>query len=328
MALALFLGQAGVISEAFVQDVKAASENDGTVEKETQLDGSEEEILAEGYTESGDGFTSVVSWCKNGEYNIYGEFYYPENFDKNKTYPVVIMSHGGNVSHDFYEKAGWPSEVTKLGYVAYAFDFCGGSKMGHSDLTTMDMSVETEISDLSAVMDFVMDQSFCDRDQLYLMGQSFGGCVTGITAGRRNEDVAGVVLLYPALCVVDVLHEAYSSKEAIPEEGGTFFNAEVSLKYFEDMYDLDIMSELSAYKGDVLLIHGINDQTIPYTYSVEAISKAYTDSDSELVLIGGKKSVHAFELMYEEGWEYARKSVSAYLNSHIREEEKDEITYE
>ena len=34
--------------------------------------------IEEGYTEEGEGYTSVVTWTKNGDMNIYGKFYYPE----------------------------------------------------------------------------------------------------------------------------------------------------------------------------------------------------------------------------------------------------------
>ena len=71
--------------------------------------------IEEGYTEAGDGFTSVVSWCKNGELNIYGKFYYPEGFDAEKTYPTVIMSHGLGSAAQMVERAKWPQAAVADG---------------------------------------------------------------------------------------------------------------------------------------------------------------------------------------------------------------------
>ena len=150
------------------------------------------------------------------------------------------------------------------------------------------------------------------------MGQSFGGFVTGITAPERQDEIAGVMLLYPALSVVDVLHEQYPTKEDLPtgEEESENFSTKVGAQYYADMYDIDVMGTLGQYEGDVLIIHGVNDQTIPYTYSVQAIEEAYQNSSSELVLIGGKQSVHAFEVFNEEGRAEAQEAVGGYLSRH------------
>ena len=69
--------------------------------------------VEEGYTVEGEGFTSVVSWCKNGDLNIYGKFYYPEGFDASQKYPVVIMSHGLGSRAEMVERAKWPKAVTE-----------------------------------------------------------------------------------------------------------------------------------------------------------------------------------------------------------------------
>ena len=295
------------------QEAEATDASEETEDSTGEADPS----LEEGYTEDGDSYTSVVAWAKNGENDIYGKFYYPADFDESKTYPIVIMSHGGSVTHEFYEKAQWTNYVTSLGYVCYAYDFCGGSDQSKSSMTTEEMSCLTEKSDLNAVLDFVKDQSFCDQQQIFLMGQSFGGFVTGITAPARQDEIAGVILLYPALSVVDVLHEQYPKKEDLPTgEESENFGTSVGAQYYTDMYDINAMETLGQYEGDVLIIHGINDQTIPYTYSVQAIEEAYQNSSSELVLIGGKQSVHAFEVFNEEGRKEAQDAVGDYLSRH------------
>ncbi|MDD5804924.1 alpha/beta hydrolase family protein [Blautia sp. HCP3S3_H10_1] len=290
------------------------AENTESADAEAESDPS----LEEGYTEENDGCTSVVAWAKNGENDIYGKFYYPADYEEGKTYPVVIMSHGGSVTHEFYEKAQWTNYVTGLGYICYAYDFCGGSDQSKSSMTTEEMSCLTEKSDLNAVLDFVESQRFCDQQQIFLMGQSFGGFVTGITAPERQDEIVGVMLLYPALSVVDVLHEQYPTKEDLPtgEEESENFGTKVGAQYYTDMYDIDVMGTLGQYEGDVLIIHGVNDQTIPYTYSVQAIEEAYQNSSSELVLIGGKQSVHAFEVFNEDGRAEAQEAVGDYLSRH------------
>ena len=173
-------------------DVQAETESTDT-EENSEAEGEAEEAnpeIEEGYTTELDGCTKVVSWCKNGDNNIYGQFYYPADFDENQTYPVVIMSHGIGSTSQMMERAKWPEKAAQDGYVVYTFDFCGGSQNGNSDMDFMDMTVMTEKSDLSAVMDFVKSKDYVDQDHLFLLGQSQGGLVSALTAADRADDVA------------------------------------------------------------------------------------------------------------------------------------------
>lgn len=282
-----------------------ASETDPTIE--------------EGYMVEGDGWTSVVSWCRNeeGDRNIYGKFYYPEGFDEAQRYPTVIMSHGLGSHTEMVERAQWPQAALAAGYVVYTFDFCGGGMNSHSDLDFMEMSLLTEVSDLNAVIDFVKEHSFVDAEDLFLLGQSQGGAVSALTAAGRPSEIKAMVLVYPALCIVDDLHEFVPDLGALT--GDTFESAMGTLGtvYARDAYDLDLMSEIAGYTGNVLIIHGINDKTVPYTYSVEALETAYAESNSNLLLIGGKKSVHGFEMIYDEGRECALAAGIDFLNARL-----------
>ena len=273
--------------------------------------------VEEGYTVEGEGFTSVVSWCKNGDLNIYGKFYYPEGFDASQKYPVVIMSHGLGSRAEMVERAKWPKAVTEKGFIAYAFDFCGGGMNSLSDGDFMEMSVLTEASDLNAVIDLVKSQAYADPDNLFLLGQSQGGFVSAITAASRPEEVKAMVLVYPALCLVDDLHEFVPDLAQVTGDTVETAMGTLGAVYARDAYDIDVMNEIAKYTGDVMIIHGLNDKTVPYSYSLEAITTAYSVAASELVLITGKKSAHGFEMVYNEGREYALDAGTDFLLRHV-----------
>ena len=272
---------------------------------------------AEGYTETGEGFTSVVSWCKNGGKNIYGKFYYPDGFDPSRSYPTVIMSHGLASTAQMVERSKWPQAAAAEGFVTYAFDFCGGSINSKSDMTFMEMSVLTEKSDLNAVIDFVKAQPYVDADNLFLFGQSQGGFVSALAAAQRPKEVKAMLLIYPAFCLVDDLHEFIPDLAAVTGETVETAMGTLGAVYALDAYDIDVMTEISGYTGDVMIIHGLGDKTVPYTYSLEAITTAYSQAASELVLITGKKSVHGFEMIYDQGREYALSAGIGFLAGHI-----------
>lgn len=87
--------------------------------------------------------------------------------------------------------------------------------------------------------------------------------------------------------------------------------------YALDAWDIDVMGEIANYDGDVLIIHGLNDKTVPYSYSLEAVTSAYSEASSELLLITGKKSIHGFEMMYDEGRSAALAAGADFLNRHL-----------
>jgi cephalosporin-C deacetylase-like acetyl esterase len=79
---------------------------------------------------------------------IYGRLYTPAKEGK---CPAVIISHGYNGSAD-----DWVKECNfyaQNGYIAYAFDFCGGSVRSRSSGNTVDMTVFTEKDDLLDVFE-------------------------------------------------------------------------------------------------------------------------------------------------------------------------------
>lgn len=306
MIVALSIGWTGdaVYAQETGQDV-AASEI-----KEEQAE------IQEGYTKDGNGYTSIVTWCKNGDKNIYGKFYFPEGYNESKTYPTVIMSHGLGSRTEMVERALWPEKAVQEGYVVYAFDYCGGGMNSNSDGDYLEMSVMTEISDLNAVMDFVKSQPFVNEEQLFLLGQSQGGLVSALTAADRGDEVTAMVLVYPAFCIVDNLHEFIPDISEVTGDTVETAMGTLGANFAKDIYDLNIMEEISGYDGDVLLIHGMQDKTVPYTYSSEALEKAYTESASNLILAGGPKTAHGFEMIDEEARDYVQRAAMDFLNNH------------
>ena len=186
----------------------------------------------------------------------------------------------------------------------------------------MNMSIMTEKSDLNAVMDFVEEQSFVDTDKLFLFGQSQGGMVSALTAAGRADEVKAMLLVYPAFCIVHDLHEFIPDISEVTGDVVDTAMGQLGTIYATDAYDLDVMSEISKYDGDVMIIHGLADKTVPYEFSIEAMNTAYAEADSELLLLTGK-SVHGFEMVYDEGRETALKAGTEFLLKHLEDTEEE-----
>ncbi len=177
-------------------------------------------VSDEGYTIEGDGFKSVVTWFENGEYNLFGRTYYPEDFDESKTYPTMVMCHGAGVNADFWDAVYAPA-LAKAGYVCFTYD-CRNSGAGfrgsYSDPIDgdpeLDSTVNDYISDTNAALDYVESLSFVDTASIYLFGQSKGGGTAQIVASQRHDEIKGLVVVYGALSV-DIAKAADGYEETL-----------------------------------------------------------------------------------------------------------------
>lgn len=77
--------------------------------------------------------------------------------------------------------------LSKLGYVCFTFDFCGGGLFNSSDGKTTDMSIFSEIDDLEAVAKYVGELDYIDKSRISLLGCSQGGVVSAMFAKKDQK---------------------------------------------------------------------------------------------------------------------------------------------
>ena len=136
------------------------------------------------------------------------------------------------------------------------------------------MTVFTEMEDLKAVIAYAKAQPFADPDRLLLMGCSQGGLVTALTAAEPETQAEAIILFYPALSIPDdarkgSMMRARFDPADIPE---TMRCGPMKLgrDYAASVLELDPFSVISAYRGDVLIVHGSADTLVDISYSGRA----------------------------------------------------------
>jgi pimeloyl-ACP methyl ester carboxylesterase len=106
-----------------------------------------------------------------------------------------------------------------------------------------------------------------------------GGMVSALAAAELGEEIAGLILVYPALSASDDARKgkalgARFDPHDPPEEFSTK-RPPVTLgrKFIEDAFAVENwLDRIGAYKGPVLIIHGENDRVVPIIYSEMAAS--------------------------------------------------------
>ena len=248
-------------------------------------------------------------WVQNGDDRIYGVAYVPAAEDGKKV-PLVIFSHELGNDHTSGER--YAERLAEAGYAAYVFDFRGGTVGGNrSDGSNSEMSILTEASDLESVLAAAKTWDFVDPDKIVLLGGSMGGLVTTVVGSTHQDEIAGMILMYPALSAKDDSGaEQYQSEDDVPEDVSLFGGwIHVGKNYITDLWTVDFDQLLSSYQGHMLLLHGDKDNTVPLSYS-EAAREIIPDCEFYVIKDGG----HEF---FGQPFEDAMSYILPYLEGQL-----------
>lgn len=254
--------------------------------------------------------------CRRGDLRIVGVAYFPENFAESSRYSAVIVSHGfmGN----YLGVADTCMKFAETGFVAFSFNFCGGGIIEEdgcekSDGATTDMTLFTEVGDLIAVKEYVQSLEYVDRERLMLMGYSMGGFVSGLVAAKCGDEIQKLIMVYPALCIPDDAARGWLcgtdySLEHVPEVidcGKT----KLGRRFHEAAMGVNPYLKLSAYKGPVLVLQGLADPLVNYSYAIRA-KESYKKGQCHLQLIrdmGHRLEGHQLDSAFESIMQFIKE---------------------
>lgn len=236
---------------------------------------------------------------------IYTVIYRPVTTDTAKR-PAIILSHGYGDSH--FGMRDYGEAFAKQGFIAVTYDFNGGGVNGQSSGSRLDMTIFTEESDLTSILDYTLSLEDVLSDNVFLFGASQGGVVSAITANDNVEKIKDVVLLSPAFSLVDDARELFASIDEIPE---TYFHMlmTVGRNYFASVYNYDVFSDIAAFDKDVLIFHGNRDSLVPLSYSQRAIE---TYPSATLTILNNEGHMYSSRAIAQ-----VKEEASAFIYAHL-----------
>lgn len=236
--------------------------------------------------------------CEAGE--IFGRLYIPES--EADRYPAVILSHGFNCVGD--SMADVARELAENGFVAYTFDYRGGSNLSRSSGSTLEMSVESERRDLCRVTEMISGLDITDDSRIYLYGESQGGFVAALTAAEMPEKIARMFLLYPAFCIPDQWLSKDSESMSGPFE--FFGGVKLSKAFYDGVPRYDVFERMRNYSNPVLIYHGSCDEVVDVSYS-ERLAREFPNAELNVV----KGAGHGFN---EKDRQAVRRAVLGFFS--------------
>lgn len=229
--------------------------------------------------------------CIRDGLTIRGAQYFPPHFTEGAKYPAVIVSHG--FTGNYISVAEYCEEFAQMGYVAYSFSFCGGGMRGEderykSDGESTNMSTASEVEDLITVKTYVQNLPYINTDELILAGISQGGFVSGLTAAKCGNEISKLIMIYPALCIPDHARRGCLGGSSYdPHQVPDTLDCGCTLLgkgFHEIAAGMDPFLELSSYSGKVLILQGLEDKVVNYSYAIRA-RESYAPGQCHLQLI-------------------------------------------
>ena len=218
----------------------------------------------------------------NGK-EIYGKIYMPTQEGK---YPTIIMCHGYNgCNTDFVNECRY---YAQNGYVAYSFDFSGGSTRSKSKGSSTEMTIFTEKEDLITVFNHIKTLDKVNTDRIFLFGGSQGGLVAAMAAEELADEVKALITYFPAFNIPDNWRQTYPLVDRIPSVVD-FWGLKLGKVFFTSMRDYYTFNNIGKFDKDVLIIQGDKDPIVPLSTAQKAVN---TYPNAELVIMNGE--VHGF----------------------------------
>ncbi len=242
---------------------------------------------------------------KEDDKEIYGILYMPK---EEGLYPTVILSHGYNgCNADFVKECNY---FAQNGYIAYAFDFSGGSARSKSKGSSTEMTIFTEKEDLLTVFNYIKNMDNVDKEHIFLFGGSQGGLVAALVAEECKDELEGMALYFPAFNIPDDWRRNYASEDSIPEIVD-FWGLKLCRDFFVSMREFYTFDNIGAFDKNVLIIQGDKDAIVPMSY-VEKAEEHY--DTAELIVLTGEG--HGFS---PQGSEKAMELVLEFMRNIIIE---------
>jgi uncharacterized protein len=211
-------------------------------------------------------------------------------------FPAVILYHGFTgtklESHRIFLKISRALE--EKGIASFRFDFLGS---GESDGNFEDMTVLNEVAEAETIFNYVASHSSVAKEKIVVLGFSMGGLVASLLAGKLTDLIEKLILIAPAGTMSDLIAELANDVPYIEsldayDLGGNL----IGQAFVDELATFEVLPQAANYKNEVLLVHGTNDQAVPYGVSSLYIEKCYR----EATLVPIEEADHTFNAYHWE----------------------------
>jgi uncharacterized protein len=199
--------------------------------------------------------------------------------------PGVIFLHGFTgdrmESHWLFVKCS--RALADSGIASLRFDFYGS---GESEGRFSDVTLQTEILDATAAVDFFRRQKGIDPSRLGLLGLSLGGAVAAAIAKVSN---AQSLVLWAALAHPTELRELAKTcaKPVAGVQGAHEYGGQVvSPNFLNSVEKINPLKSVAGFTGPTLIIHPEKDEYLPLSDPEDYFQAAGAAIKEKIIIAG------------------------------------------
>lgn len=211
--------------------------------------------------------------------------------------PAILLFHGFTGTRNEEEipstKEGVFSRAARLwaekGIASLRIDFLGN---GDSEGKFEDMTLDGQVKEGLAALDFLVKDGEVDKERIAIVGWSMGGAVATGVAARTEQKLTSVSLWAPGVnmpVAIAMLLGPETMKSGLASGDTPLtvklpWGADVRLKrdFFQSLYQLDPVAEISRFKGPLLVAVGTEDDIVFPQPASGQVLLDYHDGPEEL----------------------------------------------
>lgn len=199
--------------------------------------------------------------------------------------PGVVLLHGFTgdrmESHWLFVKCS--RALAEAGIASLRFDFYGS---GESEGEFREATLEGEIADARAAVEFFRRQKGIAPDRVGLLGLSLGGTIAAAIAGC--DQVQALVLCSAPAHPPELRKLAESHSRPLPgSNGGREYGAhEVSARFLDSLDHVDPLASVASFTGPTLVIHPEHDEHLPVANADTFLEAAGAEVKQKVIIAG------------------------------------------
>ncbi|MCR5733126.1 MAG: alpha/beta fold hydrolase [Lachnospiraceae bacterium] len=240
--------------------------------------------------------------------DIHSTLDYPA--DQKEKMPVMVLISGftGYIEEDHI--IAIKDAANEAGYVVLRSELYGHGKSG-GDFYDHNLLLWT--AETMCIIRYAMNLPFAG--DVVLAGHSQGGLTAVLAGGIMSDLIKALIPLSPALCIPydakrgSILGNEFDPED-LPEKLVSPDGWELGTDYVRVARLIDTDKTVKSYKGPVLVVHGAEDEVVPFRFA-EELAEKYENGR----LISIENADHCFTGHFDELKKVIRDYLTEILNS-------------
>ena len=212
---------------------------------------------------------------------LYG-WWIPVHPECNETYPTVILVHGWN--RNLERLVPYIKQLYGKGYNLLAFDSRNHGSSDPDGYSSMLKFAE----DIFASVDFLKTRPCADNNRVGVIGLSIGGAAS-IYASAHDKRIKKVITVGAFANPEDIMASEFK-KRKVPYPLVWLFLKFVQFRIKVSFDEIAPVNNIKKPEAEILLVHGTNDDVVPYTEAEKLLSASDKEKVQLLTLPGSAHS--------------------------------------